>query len=157
MRETLVLSGLVFRRKPPNWTLPPAFVYLSIPLVVQDTLPCWVLLWEEGIQISEGASFSSSLTWAALWEWWYYSNGINPFISEMGAERREPERERGADPWLGSKGWPEQFAVTMRDRSELLLVALTASETWLGPMCQQLSHCRSKTFIKSISLDHCGP
>lgn len=24
-------------------------------------------------------------------------------------------------------------------------------------MCQQLSHCRGKAFIKSISLDHCGP
>ena len=24
-------------------------------------------------------------------------------------------------------------------------------------MCQQLSHCRSNAFIKSIALDHCGP
>ena len=32
--------------------------------------------------------------------------------------RKEPEKERGADPWPGSKGWAEQFAVTMRvDRS----------------------------------------
>lgn len=50
--------------------------------------------------------------------------GLTPFISEMGAIRWEPERERGADPWPGSKGWAEQFAVTMRDRLELLLVAL---------------------------------
>lgn len=47
----------------------------------------------------------------------------------MEVVRREPERERGADPWPGSKGWAEQFAVTMRDRLELLPVALTASET----------------------------
>lgn len=46
-----------------------------------------------------------------------------------GSVGREPERERGADPWPGSKGWPEQFTVTIRDRSELLLVALTTSET----------------------------
>lgn len=41
----------------------------------------------------------------------------------MEAVRREPEGER-ADPWPGSRGWAEQFAVTMRDRLELLLVAL---------------------------------
>lgn len=46
----------------------------------------------------------------------------------MVAVRKEPE-ERGADPWPGSKGWAEQFAVTMRDGLERLLVALTASET----------------------------
>lgn len=44
----------------------------------------------------------------------------------------------------GSKGWAEQFTVTRRDRAALVQMALTGSETWLGPACQQLSHCRSK-------------
>lgn len=47
----------------------------------------------------------------------------------MGEVSKEPEKERGADPWPGSKGWAEQFAVTMRDGPECLLVALTTSET----------------------------
>lgn len=44
----------------------------------------------------------------------------------------------------GSKGWAEQFTVTRRDRAALVQMALTGSETWLGPACQQLSHCRGK-------------